>query len=111
MPLKCFFGLIIVMNDMVGFFSLSTVLYCSFSRQNKWSQLYGLVMLPVAISFIVYAMVQYMRRAGMIRRRYVCALYVKYKYVLLRCAPMGRKQWELLLCPAAALNVMGVTMD
>jgi len=32
-------------------------------------QLYGVILLPVAISFIVYAMIQYTRRASMIRRK------------------------------------------
>eukprot|EP01084_Bolivina_argentea_P274358 467620_1 len=49
--------------------STISVAILSFSTDNKWSQLYGLVMLPVAIAFVVYAMIQYMKRAGMIRRR------------------------------------------
>ncbi|KAL7507447.1 hypothetical protein ACHAXN_004630 [Cyclotella atomus] len=32
-------------------------------------QLYGVILLPVSISFIVYAMMQYARRASMIRRK------------------------------------------
>ncbi|KAL7525016.1 hypothetical protein ACHAXR_000824 [Thalassiosira sp. AJA248-18] len=32
-------------------------------------QLYGVILLPVAIAFILYAMVQYSRRASMIRRK------------------------------------------
>ena len=38
--------------------------------QNPVSQLYGVIMLPVAIAFIVYAMYQYARRASMIRTRH-----------------------------------------
>ncbi len=56
----------------VTIFFCAVFYYFSFSTDNKWSQLYGLVMLPVAIAFVVYAMIQYMKRAGMIRRRYVC---------------------------------------
>ena len=36
---------------------------------NPWSQLYGVILLPVAISFICYSMYQYARRAAMIRRK------------------------------------------
>jgi uncharacterized membrane protein YidH (DUF202 family) len=35
-----------------------------------FAQLYGVVLLPVAISFIIYAMYQYNRRATMIRHRH-----------------------------------------
>jgi uncharacterized membrane protein YidH (DUF202 family) len=38
--------------------------------QNPYSQLYGVLMLPVAIAFIVYSMYQYARRASMIRHRH-----------------------------------------
>lgn len=38
--------------------------------QNPVSQLYGIVLLPVAIAFIVYSMYQYTRRAKMIRTRH-----------------------------------------
>ena len=37
---------------------------------NPVSQLYGVVLLPVAIAFIVYSMYQYTRRARMIRHRH-----------------------------------------
>jgi uncharacterized membrane protein YidH (DUF202 family) len=37
---------------------------------NPAGQLYGVMLLPVAISFIVYAMAQYSRRAYMIRTRH-----------------------------------------
>lgn len=36
---------------------------------NFGKQIYGLIMLPVAIAFILYAMYQYMRRAYMIRNK------------------------------------------
>ena len=38
--------------------------------ENPVSQLYGVVLLPVAIAFIVYSMYQYTRRARMIRHRH-----------------------------------------
>lgn len=38
--------------------------------QNPVSQLYGVVLLPVAICFIIYSMYQYTRRAKMIRTRH-----------------------------------------
>ena len=37
---------------------------------NPFSQLYGIILLPVAISFIVYSMYQFQRRAKMIRTRH-----------------------------------------
>lgn len=37
---------------------------------NTFGQLYGLILLPVAISFIVYAIYQYSRRSAMIRHRH-----------------------------------------
>jgi uncharacterized membrane protein YidH (DUF202 family) len=37
---------------------------------NPFSQLYGIVLLPVAIAFIVYSMFQYSRRCQMIRTRH-----------------------------------------
>jgi uncharacterized membrane protein YidH (DUF202 family) len=37
---------------------------------NPFSQLYGIILLPVAISFIIYSMYQYQRRARMIRTRH-----------------------------------------
>jgi len=37
--------------------------------QNPFSQIYGVILLPVAIAFIVYAMYQYAHRAHMIRNR------------------------------------------
>lgn len=36
---------------------------------NPISQIYGVILLPVAIAFVVYSMVQYHRRSYMIRNR------------------------------------------
>ena len=41
----------------------------SFAEVNEWSQIYGLIMLPVAIGFCLYGLYIFMRRAAMIRRR------------------------------------------
>eukprot|EP00611_Tribonema_gayanum_P009198 TRINITY_DN1895_c0_g1_i5.p1 TRINITY_DN1895_c0_g1~~TRINITY_DN1895_c0_g1_i5.p1 ORF type:complete len:181 (-),score=44.99 TRINITY_DN1895_c0_g1_i5:72-614(-) len=41
----------------------------SFGDRNPWSELYGLILLPVAIAFVVYSLYQYMRRARLIRHR------------------------------------------
>lgn len=38
--------------------------------EGQIGQLYGIVLLPVAIAFIVYSMYQYQRRANMIRNRH-----------------------------------------
>jgi len=39
------------------------------SHSSSPGALYGVILLPVSISFIVYAMIQYTRRASMIRRK------------------------------------------
>ncbi|KAL7445152.1 hypothetical protein ACHAXH_007820 [Discostella pseudostelligera] len=39
------------------------------SHHSLTSQLYGIILLPVSIAFILYAMTQYSRRASMIRRK------------------------------------------
>lgn len=39
------------------------------STHSAPNQLYGIILLPVSISFILYAMTQYSRRASMIRRK------------------------------------------
>mmetsp|Transcript_40962 Transcript_40962/g.52763 ORF Transcript_40962/g.52763 Transcript_40962/m.52763 type:complete len:92 (-) Transcript_40962:13-288(-) len=41
----------------------------AFANQNDWSQVYGLLILPVAICFCLYALYNFLRRASMIRRR------------------------------------------
>lgn len=47
----------------------ASVAIVSLSRDNLLSQLYGIILLPLAIAFITYSMHQYGRRAQMIRRR------------------------------------------
>lgn len=47
----------------------ASIAIVAFADANPWSQLYGVILLPVAIAFIVYAMYQYTRRANMIRRK------------------------------------------
>ena len=47
----------------------ASVAIVAFADANPWSQLYGVMLLPVAISFICYSMYQYARRAAMIRRK------------------------------------------
>eukprot|EP00968_Pinguiococcus_pyrenoidosus_P024921 scaffold5198_cov247-Pinguiococcus_pyrenoidosus.AAC.8 len=41
----------------------------AFADHKGWSQVYGLLLLPVAIAFSVYSLFIYQRRAAMIRRR------------------------------------------
>ena len=36
---------------------------------NEWSQLYGLLLMPVSIAFCVYSLWLYIKRAGMLRRK------------------------------------------
>lgn len=40
-----------------------------FAEANEWSQIYGLLLLPVAIAFCIYALYMYTSRATMIRRK------------------------------------------
>lgn len=47
----------------------ASIAIMAFAQSNPLSQLYGIILLPVAIAFISYAMIQYARRASMIRRR------------------------------------------
>mmetsp|Transcript_11530 Transcript_11530/g.21941 ORF Transcript_11530/g.21941 Transcript_11530/m.21941 type:complete len:233 (-) Transcript_11530:530-1228(-) len=47
----------------------ASIAIMAFANSNPLSQLYGIILLPVAIAFISYAMIQYARRASMIRRR------------------------------------------
>jgi uncharacterized membrane protein YidH (DUF202 family) len=48
----------------------ASIAILAFADTNNYvSQVYGVVLLPVAIAFIVYSMVQYQRRAYMIRNR------------------------------------------
>ena len=46
-----------------------SVAIVAFAEANEWSQLYGLMLMPVAITFTVYSLWIYMKRASMIRRR------------------------------------------
>uniref|UniRef100_A0A7S2V667 DUF202 domain-containing protein n=1 Tax=Fibrocapsa japonica TaxID=94617 RepID=A0A7S2V667_9STRA len=41
----------------------------AFAEHNEWSQVYGLLILPVAILFCMYALYNFLRRSSMIRRR------------------------------------------
>lgn len=40
-----------------------------FADANEWSQIYGLMLLPVSIAFCAYALWMYMHRSAMIRRK------------------------------------------
>jgi uncharacterized membrane protein YidH (DUF202 family) len=46
-----------------------SVAIVAFADTNEMSEVYGLMLMPVAIAFCAYACYQYMRRATMIRRR------------------------------------------
>eukprot|EP01039_Chlorochromonas_danica_P000486 gene485-525_t len=41
----------------------------AFAEANEWSQLYGILLMPVAIAFCFYALWMFVKRAGMIRRK------------------------------------------
>ena len=49
--------------------SIAILAFSDGSNSTRLSQLYGILLLPVAIAFIVYSMVQYQRRSYMIRHR------------------------------------------
>ena len=46
-----------------------SLLILKFADENNHSKLYGLILLPVAIAFCLYALFTYVKRAGMIRRK------------------------------------------
>lgn len=46
-----------------------SVAIVAFAEANKWSQLYGLLLMPCAIAFCIYSLHKYISRAGMIRRK------------------------------------------
>ena len=48
----------------------ASIAILAFAKANLWSQLYGVLLLPVAITFIVYATMQYTRRSFMIRHKH-----------------------------------------
>ncbi|CAJ1964044.1 unnamed protein product [Cylindrotheca closterium] len=50
--------------------SIAILAFSNTKKSTPGSQLYGLIMLPVAVCFIVYSMYQYMRRAYMIRNKH-----------------------------------------
>eukprot|EP01031_Cornospumella_fuschlensis_P026689 gene26689-32250_t len=41
----------------------------AFAEANAWSQIYGLLLMPVSIAFCAYSLYMYIHRAGMIRRK------------------------------------------
>lgn len=47
----------------------ASIAIVAFADSNPWSQMYGVLLLPVAIAFICYAMMQYARRSAMIRNK------------------------------------------
>eukprot|EP01038_Epipyxis_sp_PR26KG_P012337 gene12337-16547_t len=46
-----------------------SVAIVAFAEANEWSQIYGLLLMPVAIAFCVYSLWMYMKRSAMIRRK------------------------------------------
>lgn len=47
-----------------------SVAIIAFAETNEWSMIYGLLLMPVAISFCCYSLWMYMKRASMIRGRH-----------------------------------------
>jgi uncharacterized membrane protein YidH (DUF202 family) len=47
-----------------------SVAIVAFAEANEWSQLYGLLLMPVAIAFCVYSLWTYLKRARMIRLKH-----------------------------------------
>ena len=57
------------MNLSITLAGASIAILAFAQDQNPFAQLYGILLLPVAIAFIIYSMYQYNRRSTMIRRR------------------------------------------
>lgn len=49
--------------------SVAITAFTDSAKHSGPNQLYGVILLPVSVAFILYAMVQYSRRASMIRRK------------------------------------------
>jgi uncharacterized membrane protein YidH (DUF202 family) len=47
-----------------------SVAIVAFSEANEFSQIYGLMLMPVAIAFCCYSLYMYMKRSSMIRQRH-----------------------------------------
>jgi uncharacterized membrane protein YidH (DUF202 family) len=45
------------------------LLYRSVGEDSLWAQIFGLLLLPVAIGIIIYALCKFMRRTEMLRRK------------------------------------------
>mmetsp|Transcript_18485 Transcript_18485/g.26063 ORF Transcript_18485/g.26063 Transcript_18485/m.26063 type:complete len:193 (-) Transcript_18485:82-660(-) len=56
------------MNMAVTLSTIATAIL-AFANHNPWSQVYGLILLPVSISFIFYALYKYLDRSRKIRIR------------------------------------------
>jgi uncharacterized membrane protein YidH (DUF202 family) len=78
-PISTFFRSVFFANErtFLAWMHLSVILaggsiaILAFAQTNNpLSQLYGVVLLPVAMAFILYSMYQYQRRATMIRTRH-----------------------------------------
>jgi len=46
-----------------------SVAIVAFAEANEWSQIYGLILMPVALAFCYYSLGMYIKRASMIRRK------------------------------------------
>lgn len=54
---------------MAVLLSSISVAIVAFAEANAWSQIYGLILMPTAISFCCYALFMYVKRSRMIRRK------------------------------------------
>ena len=91
-------------------------LFIRFAEANEWSQVYGMMLLPVAIAFCAYALYMYTKRAAMIRRKdpgpcellvlvVYCTLYSTSMY----CCCMLNYHYYLCIVPLLLFTYYSIT--
>lgn len=71
-----------------------SVAIVAFAEANEFSQVYGLMLMPVAIAFCCYSLYMYMKRSSMIRQRHPgpCKFIIFSIYCIKYC--MGKLIWN-----------------
>mmetsp|Transcript_21522 Transcript_21522/g.30841 ORF Transcript_21522/g.30841 Transcript_21522/m.30841 type:complete len:147 (+) Transcript_21522:113-553(+) len=51
------------------YLSTASIAIIAYADRNPWSQAYGVMLLPIALGFVVYAMVNFLQRINLIKAR------------------------------------------